>query len=323
MFFSIIVPVYNVERYLNQCVDSILRQSYGDFELILVDDGSIDFSPSICDNYASRDNRVKVIHKSNAGLSDARNKGLSCATGDYVVFIDSDDFIEQQSLEMFRTAIIHYNYPDLLITTLISTYNDKEIIGDREIDSFFKKMPISKQRMIEWETYRSNDGAPAQKKICKRSFLKKNELCFSYGRLHEDIDWTAKLLYSSNSYGILSYPWYHHRLERDGQITGKIRLKNVTDVIEMGNYHYNFYLKNKNNDALRMTHFYFIRLYRILSNTRDFSKDDIVVVANYMKKNKKLYSFRMAPKLKYKFFSIMISIVGPFNFLKIIRLIKH
>ena len=93
-FFSIIVPVYKVEKYLNQCVSSILEQDFKDFELILVDDGSPDGCPAICDELAITDERIKVIHKINGGLSDARNAGLAIASGDYVIFLDSDDFWE-------------------------------------------------------------------------------------------------------------------------------------------------------------------------------------------------------------------------------------
>lgn len=91
-FVSFIIPVYNVEQYLRQCIDSILQQSYDNFEIILVDDGSTDSSSQLCDNYAIKDNRVKVFHKMNGGLSDARNFGLLHARGEYVIFLDSDDF---------------------------------------------------------------------------------------------------------------------------------------------------------------------------------------------------------------------------------------
>ena len=89
---SIVVPVYNVEKYLNQCVDSVLAQTYKNIEVILVDDGATDASPAICDEYAEKDNRVKVVHKKNGGLSSARNSGIKVATGDYLMFIDSDDY---------------------------------------------------------------------------------------------------------------------------------------------------------------------------------------------------------------------------------------
>ncbi|MDE5752840.1 MAG: glycosyltransferase, partial [Duncaniella sp.] len=91
---SVIVPVYNTERVLEKCVDSILGQSFLDFELILVDDGSTDGSPAICDRYAEVDNRVKVIHLTNGGVSRARNVGMDAATGEYISFVDSDDWID-------------------------------------------------------------------------------------------------------------------------------------------------------------------------------------------------------------------------------------
>jgi glycosyltransferase involved in cell wall biosynthesis len=94
VFFSVVVPVYNVENYLAECVDSILRQSFADFELILVDDGAKDGSGALCDADAQRDARVKVIHKENGGQSTARNAGVRAASGEYAVFLDSDDFID-------------------------------------------------------------------------------------------------------------------------------------------------------------------------------------------------------------------------------------
>lgn len=92
MKFSIIIPCYKVEKYLRQCVDSVLVQTFEDYEVIIVDDGSPDGCPAICDEYAIKDNRVKVIHKENGGLSDARNAGLDVAHGEYVMFLDSDDW---------------------------------------------------------------------------------------------------------------------------------------------------------------------------------------------------------------------------------------
>lgn len=90
--FSVVIPVYKVEKYLRQCLDSVLAQSYTDFEIVVVDDGSPDNCPAICDAYATSDSRVTVIHKENGGLSDARNAGLLAATGEYVIFMDSDDY---------------------------------------------------------------------------------------------------------------------------------------------------------------------------------------------------------------------------------------
>ena len=103
---SIIVPVYNVEKYLSRCIDSILNQTFDDFELILIDDGSPDHSGAICDDYAKKDNRILVIHKENGGLSDARNAGINIASGEYIMFVDSDDYISKDMCEILYQRII-------------------------------------------------------------------------------------------------------------------------------------------------------------------------------------------------------------------------
>ncbi|MDO5477664.1 MAG: glycosyltransferase [Clostridia bacterium] len=108
MFFSVIVPVYKVEKYLPTCIESVLNQSFSDFELILVDDGSPDACPGICDSYASKDERIKVVHKENGGLASARRAGIKVATGDYVFNLDSDDLIENDTLECAHNIIKKY-----------------------------------------------------------------------------------------------------------------------------------------------------------------------------------------------------------------------
>ena len=102
---SVIVPIYNVEKYLARCVDSIVNQTYKNLEIILVDDGSPDRCPQMCDDYAEKDSRIKVIHKKNGGLSDARNAGMAVATGEYISFIDSDDWIETSMFELLLNNI--------------------------------------------------------------------------------------------------------------------------------------------------------------------------------------------------------------------------
>ena len=105
---SVIVPVYRAEKYLERCILSIVGQTFRNIEIILVDDGSTDSSGSICDEYAARDNRIRVIHKSNGGLSDARNAGLEICRGEYIGFVDSDDYIELDMYEvLYKFAIVH------------------------------------------------------------------------------------------------------------------------------------------------------------------------------------------------------------------------
>ena len=114
MRFSIIVPIYNVEQYLRECIDSILNQSYKDFELILVNDGSKDCSPEICDNYAMIDSRVKVIHKANGGATSARNCGVKTALGNYIIYVDGDDTVESDMLKIISDCIEQYSNPSII-----------------------------------------------------------------------------------------------------------------------------------------------------------------------------------------------------------------
>ena len=106
ILISVIVPIYNVEAYLNRCVESIVNQTYQKLEIILVDDGSPDNCPRMCDGWASKDNRIKVIHKGNGGLSDARNAGLKIATGEYISFVDSDDWIDRKTFSLVMEKMI-------------------------------------------------------------------------------------------------------------------------------------------------------------------------------------------------------------------------
>ena len=175
MKFSIIVPVYQVEDYLVRCVDSILTQTFEDYELILVDDGSLDKSPQICDQYALQDGRIKVLHKSNGGLSSARNAGLDVASGDYVIFVDSDDWLEQGCLLTFN-KILNEHPVDVLMTVKTSVYSDKSFL---EVDNFeeYLQNGFDKERATDWILYYAKSvGAP--NKIIKREIIEKNNLRF-------------------------------------------------------------------------------------------------------------------------------------------------
>lgn len=141
-FFSIIIPIYNAEKYIERCINSILIQSFDDFELLLIDDGSIDKSGQICDDFASQDTRIKVIHKVNGGVSSAREAGFNNSTGIYIVFVDSDDELRQDALkEMFE--LYKENNFDLLVTakTLIESDGEKQLYN--KITGF-----ISKERYV-------------------------------------------------------------------------------------------------------------------------------------------------------------------------------
>ena len=199
MTISIIVPVYNVEPYLERCVKSILAQSYTQWELILVDDGSPDRCPEICDTYAAKDKRIKVVHKTNGGLSDARNHGLDVATGDYVLFVDSDDYIHPKMLQ---------------VMTLLVIEEDADIVQCSYIRGTSESFPTIKE-CIKHDSFdnRSIFASTKQQTIlCAKLYRRSlwEGLRMPVGKIHEDDFTTWKLYYRSRKIVIVDTPYYYY-----------------------------------------------------------------------------------------------------------------
>ncbi len=171
MLFSVIVPVYKVEKYLKCCVDSILTQSFSDFELILVDDGSPDNSPQICDDYAKQDNRVKVIHKQNGGLVSARKAGVKIASGDFIVNVDGDDYIKQGYLQEFANAIKEHNV-DVACVSYVEDCEGaiKENNDLADFEGFYDREKLEKQ--IFPFLLKNKNGKSFPSTICMKAFRK-------------------------------------------------------------------------------------------------------------------------------------------------------
>ncbi len=232
MRFSIIVPIYNVEAYIKKCLNSILFQTFLDFEIILVDDGSRDKSGTICDEYAKNDARIKVIHKENGGLSSARNVGLESARGEYILFIDSDDFWQIDSFleEMNKMIENNENKLDMIIFPFSYYFSDSKIIRytfDNNIilSGDFRDDFI---RLIENNIY----TASACNKCIKRSILIDNEILFPIDRLSEDILWCAELSSFIEKYEVYYYPVYAYRQNRINSLTYRISKKNIYDILK-------------------------------------------------------------------------------------------
>ena len=214
---SVIVPVYNVEQYLHECIESIVRQSYGDFELILVDDGSSDASGSICDKAAGNDERITVIHKPNEGVSIARNVGIESARSEWITFVDSDDIIEEDYLEnLYRKA--QQQKSDLVTSGILFDYGEKQKVyslEDTTIKSFEKESDFV--YMITQELITSPVG-----KLYKRDIIIENDLRFdpllSFG---EDRDFNIRYLNATESACSTSYVGYNYRIYTPGSLTKK------------------------------------------------------------------------------------------------------
>lgn len=224
---SIIVPVYQVERYLPQCVESILAQTFPDFELILVDDGSKDGSGQICDEYAGRDSRVKVVHQQNGGLSAARNRGLELAGGAYFMFVDSDDFIEPTMVECLYESLLREG-ADIAACNFLYFYE-----GDRARD-FSTALPY--EVLSGWEIFyqRKNDRSYGFWTVAWNKLYKKrafSSLRFPVGRYHEDEFWANDLYQRDIKVVTIPQCLYHYR-QRSSSITATPNLQRNFDILD-------------------------------------------------------------------------------------------
>lgn len=227
IFFSIIIPVYQTEKYLSICIDSVLKQSFKDYEIILVDDGSMDRSPEICDRYALQYDRVNVIHKENGGSSDARNVGIKAACGEFLLFLDSDDFWDDvHLLKKLQMEIIkqdcdvlnyhfRYYYEESGKYIEYFTEIDTDHLNTMQPDDVFVYL-VSHNQFI----------ASAWNKAVDRELIINNKIYFRKGVTSEDIEWCARIAIASKKMGGCNVNGYCYR-QRSGSITHTISVHNV------------------------------------------------------------------------------------------------
>ena len=198
---SIIVPIYKVEPYLRRCLDSIVNQTYTNLEIILVDDGSPDGCPQICDEYAANDNRIVVIHKENGGLSDARNAGLDICKGEYIFFIDSDDFVTKNCIETFLIEA-HKKDNDVIIAQHAATHTE----NDRSKQAISEEVSTNLQIVKAFS--RTAFTPCAWNKLYKAKFIKSNHLSFFKGILFEDQLWSLHWITQASKICLIPHVTY-------------------------------------------------------------------------------------------------------------------
>lgn len=224
MLYSIVVPVYNVEKFLDKCIESLINQTYKNIEILLVNDGSTDKSLSICKSYEKKDKRIKVINKKNGGLSDARNVGISNAKGEYIMLVDSDDYIELDSCEKLlkyckKGADIiagnAYRITDGKKSKMYHLYHNECVSGERFLLEGFKQKSIP---MASWLL------------IYKKSFLEKNNLKFKVGIYHEDEEFTPRTLLKAKVVCSSDVYFYNYIIRDNSITTKKDKSKNAKDL---------------------------------------------------------------------------------------------
>jgi len=239
---SVIVAVYNIEQYICTCVDSILNQTYKELQIILVDDGSIDDSGILCDEYKKKDTRIQVIHQKNQGLSEARNSGLRLATGAWVAFVDGDD-------------ILHPDYILKLYDAVRNTKSDIAICQYKKITENEKiEMPdvCSKENVIwnrdsmlsNWHQNNKEIETVAWNKLYKRSLFEEG-IRYPKDRLHEDVFVTHLLVNKADFIVIVQQELYFYLQRTNSIISSKISVKRIQDSIEAQKQRLSFFGKNK------------------------------------------------------------------------------
>lgn len=211
---SVIVPIYNVEKYLERCVNSILEQTYQNIEVILVDDGSPDSCPKLCDDFAEKDNRVKVVHKENGGLSDARNAGMNIATGEITAFIDSDDWIDKNMFDDMYSRMTEDN-SDIVSCGVNSVYDycTWEIPLEKDDEHYLLDRTEAMKELL-------TDGKLKQhvwNKLYKTDIIK--NIPFEKGKYHEDVFWSYQAVAAAEKVSVVKTGYYYY-IQRSDSIMG-------------------------------------------------------------------------------------------------------
>jgi len=236
--YSIIVPIFNAEKYLDRCVGSILSQTYVNWELILVDDGSSDNSGKICDEYAMNDSRIMVFHQTNTGPGAARNVGLSHASGQYILFIDSDDWVESTFLEEYAKIT---ESEDLVYQGYVGEFTDGRSVvhADWQMD----ERDIPKAIMSLWQ--RDNFGYTWMKRY-KRSIIEENQIRFDTKIFfREDTVFTAQYCRYCSSIRVLPVALYHYQENLDSLLHTRFNVKEMLDADRLIYNHFSVYFANK------------------------------------------------------------------------------
>lgn len=220
---SIIVPIYNTEQYLENCLQSLIKQDYKNIEIILVNDGSDDNSLAICNKYKNIDNRIIVIDKEHTGVSDTRNIGINRATGDYIGFVDSDDYINKDMFKKLINGAEKYKC-EISMCDLIETYN----LNDETKKYKSKYIQMDKKEALEQLLYDKNIGNYVMVKLFKRELF--DGIRFPVGKLYEDIATTYKLFCRANNILYNPVPMYHY-YQRSDSIVNNITRESIQHYI--------------------------------------------------------------------------------------------
>lgn len=252
---TVVIPVYNVEKYLKRCIDSILVQEWKNYDILLVDDGSTDNSPQICDDYAKAYDIISVIHKENGGLSEARNTGISNAEGEYVCFLDSDDWIEPNTFSDLAEVIESDQYD-------IISFNQEFVKSEHDIiksDSKRTKRLTGKEALIDMFSYGFITGF-ATDKIYRKALFTKNTIQFPVGKYYEDLGTNYKLFLAAKKVYATNQKYYHYLIDNPDSITQSWNEKKFRDMFGFYKevFYSDFVRSQLNQEELHISQLYYV-----------------------------------------------------------------
>lgn len=270
---SIIIPVYKVEKYLEKCIESVLKQTYTNLQIILVDDGSPDNCGKICDEYAKKDSRIEVIHKANGGLSDARNVGISKAKGRYIGFVDSDDYIKEDMYEILLNLIKKYD-ADVSICNLYDVIDGNECIRNKENGiREYSRLDILKEVLLD-----KNIQSYAWNKLYKKELF--DEIKYPIRKKYEDIGTTFYLFEKCNKIVVTSEPEYYY-LKRADSLVNNVTESTILDYTEIIIQRY-LYIKQNIKELRKYNNYY-------LAKTLITAHNDIENLENISEEMQQIY----------------------------------
>ena len=252
---TIVIPVYNVEKYLNRCLESILIQEWKNYDIILVDDGSTDLSPQICDDYVKSYDFISVIHKENGGLSDARNTGLSQAKGEYVYFPDSDDWIEPDTFIALAEALESQKFD-------IISFNREFVKGEEDViisDPVETQVFEGKDAFVQMLKHSYITGF-ANDKIYRKSLFVDHDILFPKGKYYEDLGTNYKLFLSAKKVYATNQKYYHYLIDNPDSITQSWNEKKFRDMFEFYKevFYSDFVRSQLNQEELHISQLYYV-----------------------------------------------------------------
>ncbi len=316
VFLSIVIPVYNAEKYLETCFDSIRMQDFPDYEVIIIDDGSTDGSGALCDRYAQSDSRVRVFHVENGGASRARNLGFAKAGGKYIYCIDNDDCLTDAAYFSAIYSYLSENEVDILQTGARYT---SDIPGSSEIVMDYRDLPsfsgAAADPYVDWFVKSQKYESSCWTKIIRTDFLRENSLYFDEGLVVEDFDWNMRFLPLIQSYGVLRTAAYCH-VFRQGSITasqGAKQFRLCMDQLETMKRYAAYYKTCGCSETLRRAVLSFIayQYYITIGHAHTLDKEYSRQLVKHLKDNRYIIDFSQGKRQRalqtiYKLFGFRV-----------------